>query len=303
MRWVGPALGFAIGVALVSIPVGASAHGVAGQRFFPSTFAVDDPFMNDEFSVLVHSADVSGDHAASRTTSLTVEYSKTILPGFGLQVGVPYLWLDAAGNGAASGFGNVEAAVKYQFFTSGAHETILSVGISDEFGATGAASVGAESFSTISPTFFFGKGLGDLPESMQFLRPLAVTGVLGASLPTRRITEGAENPSMLVWGFTIQYSLMYLQSAVKDVGLGAPFNRLMAVVEFPLQTCLNADCEGRTSWTVNPGVLWVGKYLEVGAAAEIPVNPQPGAGVGVFALLHLFIDDLFPRSIGRPLFP
>jgi hypothetical protein len=161
--------------------------------------------------------------------------------------------------------------------------------------------VGSESFSTISPTFFFGKGLGDLPDSLGFLRPLAITGVVGPSFPTQRTTEGAENPTTLTWGFTVQYSLMYLQSAVKDVGLGAPFNRLVALVEFPMQTCLDAGCGGQTTWTVNPGIAWIGRHVELGAAAEIPVSPS--GNVGVFALVHLFIDDLFPGSIGRPIFP
>jgi len=134
------------------------------------------------------------------------------------------------------------------------------------------------------------------------LRPLAITGVLGPSVPTQRITEGVENPATLTWAFTVQYSLMYLQSAVKDVGLGAPFNRLVVVVELPVQTCLNAGCGGQTTWTVNPGLAWIGRYLELGAAAEFPVSPESG-GVGVFVLVHLFIDDLFPGSIGRAIFP
>jgi hypothetical protein len=96
---------------------------------------------------------------------------------------------------------------------------------------------------------------------------------------------------------------MYLQSAVKDVGLGAPFNRMVAIVEFPMETCLNADCKNQTTGTVNPGIAWIGKYTELGIAAEIPMNPRSGAGTGVFVLFHVFIDDLFPKNIGRPIFP
>jgi hypothetical protein len=289
---------------LAAIPSSASAHGVAGQRFFPTTFAVDDPFMNDELSVLLHSLEANGAAGGPRvrTTSLGVGFSKRILPGFGLELEEDYLWLKSAGEEAASGFGNLSVTLKYQFLTSDAHETILSVGISDEIGGIGSSRVGAETFSTITPTFFFGKGLGDLPESVGFLRPLAITGTVGASFPTRRTTEGVENPTTLSWAFTLQYSLMYLQSAVKDGGLGAPFNRLVALVEFPLQTCLDADCAGRTTWTVNPGIAWIGKWMELAAAAEIPMTPESGTGIGVFVLLHLFLDDLFPGSIGRPIF-
>ena len=297
------ALCLALRVGLAAIPAVASAHGVAGQRFFPTTFAVDDPFMNDEFSVLLHSVEMKADAPRSRirTTSVGVGYSKTILPGFGLQLDEEYLWLHSPGDPTASGVGNLGVTLKYQFLTSDSHETILSVGLSDEIGGTGSASVGAESFSTISPMLFFGKGLGDLPESLGVLRPLAVAGVVGPSFPTQRTRGGVVNPTTLNWGFTVQYSLMYLQSAVKDIGLGSPLNRLIALVEIPLRTCLNAACVGPTTWTVNPGIVWIGKYMEVGAAAEIPVNTQPGSDIGVFVLVHLFIDDLFPGSIGRPI--
>jgi len=53
---------------------------------------------------------------------------------------------------------------------------------------------------------------------------------------------------------------------------------------------------------VNPGVAWIGKSVELAAAAEIPMTSQSGTGIGVFVLLHLFLDDLFPGSIGRPIF-
>ena len=57
-----------------------------------------------------------------------------------------------------------------------------------------------------------------------------------------------------------------------------------------------------TTGTINPGVIWVGKYYQVGVEAMIPVNRQSGTGVGGIVQLHLFLDDIFPNSIGRPLF-
>jgi hypothetical protein len=260
--------------------------------------------MNDELSLLVHSseANVGAGGPGLRTTSLGLGYSKRILPGFGVELEGEYQWLHTSGDGTERGFSNLEATLKYQFLTSDAHEAILSIGISDEIGGTGSSRVGAESFSTISPTFFFGKGFGDLPQSMGILRPLAITGAVGPSFPTERNTAGEENPTTLTWAFTVQYSLMYLQSAVKDIGLGAPFDRMVALVELPMQTCLGAGCGGQTTGTVNPGIAWIGKYLEVGAAAEIPINSQSGADVGFFVLIHVFVDDLFPGSIGRPIF-
>ncbi|HMK43790.1 MAG TPA: hypothetical protein VK445_06595 [Dissulfurispiraceae bacterium] len=291
------------------IPSTTFAHGVAGQRFFPTTFAVDDPFISDEFSLLYNSIKMNDEAGGPRiqTSSLDVAYSKRIMPNFGIEFDESYLHFHTEGDGTVNGFGNLGVNVKYQFYTSAEHETILSFGVSDEIGNTGNHSV-SDPFSTISPAFYFGKGFGDMFDSSSLLRPLAVTGVLGVNFPTSKTTTDdagvvTQNPTTLTWAFTLQYSLMYLQSVVKDVGLGQPFNRMVAVVEFPMETCLNADCKHQTTGTVNPGITWIGKYTELGIAAEIPMNPRSGAGTGVFVLFHLFIDDLFPTSIGRPIFP
>lgn len=314
MIWLRQAIGFTLIAMIAAVsPTTLYAHGVAGQRFFPTTFAVDDPFISDEFSVLYNSIKMNDEAGGPRikTSSLDVGYSKRIVPNFGIEVDESYQRLRTDGDGTVSGFGNLGVNVKYQFYTSAEHETILSVGVSDEIGNTGNHSV-SDPFSTISPAFYFGKGFGDLFDSSSFLRPLAVTGVIGLNFPSRSQTvtvndqtgelDIARNPTTLAWAFSIQYSLMYLQSAVKDIGLGQPFNRMVAVVEFPLETCLNGDCKNQTTGTVNPGIAWIGKYTELGIAAEIPMNPRSGANTGVFVLFHLFIDDLFPKSIGRPIF-
>jgi hypothetical protein len=48
-------------------------------------------------------------------------------------------------------------------------------------------------------------------------------------------------------------------------------------------------------------VIWVGNYYQVGAEAIIPVNRASGTGTGVIAQLHLYLDDIFPYTIGQPL--
>jgi len=296
------------------LPQTSWAHGIAGQRFFPTTFAVDDPFISDEFSLLYNGLTMNDPAGGPRiqSSSLDAGYSKRIMPNFGIEFDAQYQWLHTEGDGTVSGFGNLEVNVKYQFFTSDEHETILSVGVSDEIGHTGSSKIGADPFSTISPAFYFGKGFGDLPESMGYLRPLAVTGVIGPNIPLQKTTSTAndqggvdvtDNPTTLTWGFTVQYSFMYLQSFVKDVGLTAPFNRMVAIVEFANETCLNADCKNQTTSTINPGIAWIGKFTQFGVAAEVPTNSRSGAGVGVLVLFHIFVDDLFPKSIGRPIFP
>jgi hypothetical protein len=84
--------------------------------------------------------------------------------------------------------------------------------------------------------------------------------------------------------------------------LPAPVDRLIPLVEFAMETPLNRGADGPTTGTINPGVIWAGKYFQVGMEAVIPINEHTGNNVGVIAQLHFFLDDLFPHSIGRPLF-
>lgn len=282
---------------LMLIPASSWAHGFAGQRFFPTTFQVDDPFISDEFSVLI--GQMKGPDA--KTTEIDIDYSKRIVPDFGLEFHEAYLHLRGNDGSSANGWDNLGIGAKWQFLTDAEHETILSLGTDFDIGGTGASQV-ADSFTTISPGLFFGKGMGDLSPSSSFLRPFAITGVIGAGFPLESSVDGERVPTTLTWAFSLQYSLLYLQSFVKDIGLGAPFNRMILVTEFPMETCLNADCGGHTTGTINPGVVWCGKTMEFGIAAQIPVNSQSGSSVGVLGLLHLYVDDVFPHSLGRPIF-
>lgn len=292
---------------ILFVPALSWAHGFAGKRFFPTTFQVDDPFISDEFSILINR--IKGPDAM--TTELDIDYSKRILPNFGLEFHEANMHLRSEDGNSANGWDNLGIGAKWQFLTDDSRELILSVGTDMDVGGTGAHQV-ADSFSHITPAVFFGKGLGDLPESLKFIRPFAITGVIGASFPTRSKnvslnpdtgeTEIERNPTTLNWAFSVQYSLMYLQSFVKDIGLGVPFNRMILVTEFPMQTCMSADCKGQITGTVNPGVVWAGKFMEFGIAAQIPINSRSGRVVGVLGLIHLFLDDLFPKSIGRPIF-
>lgn len=284
---------------VLCLPCLSWAHGFAGKRFFPTTLAIDDPFVSDELSFLFSHIKESGDEEEPPTvaTELSAEYAKRIAPHFGISLGGAFLHLNPDGEEVENGFGNLEVGAKYQLLTSARHEALLAIGLGAEVGNTGDADVGAEPFSVLSPGIFFGKGLGDLPETMRYLRPLAITGIVAGNVPT-----DGEAATTLSWGFSVQYNLQYLQSFVKDIGLGAPFNRMIPLVELAFETCLNGDCNGDTTGTVNPGLIWFGKSLQLGAEAVVPINDRSGEHIGVLFLVHFFIDDLFPHSLGRPLF-
>ena len=291
----------------------ASAHGLAGKRFFPATLVIEDPFVADELSfptVSYRKLPASGDEPATRETDFSVDVSKRVTANIGVGFGATYRQLRPEGGDTQRGFDNLSANVKYQFYQNAEHETIMSAGIDWDIGSSGSKRVGAESFSTFTPALFFGRGFGDLPENLKFLRPFAVTGQLGIGIPSRASSTSVSDegdvsverhPNTLQWGFAFQYSIPYLQSFVQDMGLREPFNRMIFVVETPMTTALNRAASGTTG-TVNPGILWASRSIQLAIEAQIPVNSRSGSRVGWIAQVHFFLDDLFPNSIGRPIF-
>jgi len=308
---------------IVALVLGAApaawAHGMIGQRFFPATLAIDDPFVADELSLPTVSFmrfGRAGDSPAFRQTDISGEFSKRLSPNLGFSLGGNLTILDPDHAKTEAGFDNMEVSLKYVFWKSAPHETLLSAGISWDVGGTGSKRIGAESFDTVTPKLFFGKGMGDVPDSLGFLKPLAVTGAFGVNLPTRRFNktitvsdEGGDeegggghveiekelNPKVVQWGFTLQYNLQYLQSFVRDVGIPAPFNRMIPIVEVALETPVEGPESGRTTGTVNPGIIWFGRYVQLGLELQIPINRASGKGVGVLGQLHFYLDDIAPN--------
>ncbi|MEZ5970390.1 MAG: hypothetical protein R3C31_01105 [Hyphomonadaceae bacterium] len=280
---------YALAVAALSLCMASNthAHGFAGNRFFPGTIAVEDPAVADELAL--PAASFQDDEA-----EYEIEWGKRITPNFGVSIGGA--WVDGED---AQGWSNLSTGLKYQFLTSAETETILAAGVEVEWGGTGDADI-AEDTTTISPTFYFGHGFGDAPE---WARPFAVTGAIGYVVPTEAHDEGGDPiPTVLEYGFTLQYSLPYLAAHVRDHGFPDWVNQLTPLVEVTLeQPVRNGGGEGVTG-TVNPGVLWTGRHIQLGAEAMIPINDESGDDVGFALQLHVFLDDLFPHSLGRPIF-
>lgn len=310
------------GVALVfAFLTESAAHEIVGNRFFPATLGIDDPGVNDELSIPTISAFKTGDDPSFKQRNISGEFSKRITEAFAVSFGSTHTRLSSPGGitgMGANGFQNLETTFKYRVFKDPVHEFVMSVGLNVEWGRTGAQSIGAEQFNTYTPTLYFGKGFGDLPDSLPWLRPVAITGQVGYAVPGRQSTTtfgidpGTGDPMvdtefharLLRWGGTIQYSLPYLKTAVIDLGLPDFINRLIPIVEATFQTPVgNTFTSGTvTTGTINPGVLWVGNTFQIGVEALIPINRQSGSAVGVIAQLHLYLDDIDPRGIGKPIF-
>src|SRR5499425_3154623 len=248
---------------------GADAHGLIGKCFLPATLTIDDPFVADELSLPTVShikTPASSDSPATKETDLSAEFSKRLTPDLGVSLGGTYTILDQEHDVTLKGFDNMEVSLKYVFFRNPEHQLLLAAGLGWEVGGTGSRDI-ADSFDRVTPQIFWGKCLGDLPDSVSFLQPLVFTGIFGVSMPTRHANKVVStdpdtgdvdihrfaNASIAQWGFSIQYDLYYLQSFVRDIGLRAPFNRL------------------------------------------IPVNDRTGKNVGVIGQLHFYLDDIAPQ--------
>ncbi|HUA68060.1 MAG TPA: hypothetical protein VMA13_05885 [Candidatus Saccharimonadales bacterium] len=287
------------GAALTAIGLGncstAQAHGFVGDRFFPPTIATDDPFATDELLFPSVSYFKSAGSPAIATTDVGFEFDKEIFPKFALGFAGDYLYQKPDGQPSASGWDNFSLSAKYQLWENVPHEAIFSAGMEWDMGGTGSKQVGADSANTFTPTIYFGKGFGDLPDSLNYAKPFALAGTLGEDLPT------SANPNNLQWGLALEYNLPYLQSEVKNIGLPAPFKHMIPLVEFAFTTPENRG-GGPTTGTINPGILYENNYFQLGAEAIIPANSDTGSQVGAIVQLQIYIDDIWPKLFGYPVF-
>ncbi len=290
----------------------ASAHGIAGNRLFAGTLSFDDPAVADEailplFSYLNYPT--QGSNVSENRIHAAFDRLLTPTVAFTVESGwVHQNWPI----GHTAGADKTSIGFKYEAYRDNRHEALLSVGLAWGIGHSGAAAVGADAPNTIQPGVFFGKGFGDLPASFSWLRPFAVTGSLVDDVPvgSSRATALAPNLSTgrfdpvlfpgvetLRWGFSIQYSTLYLTNRF-DNGppKNEPLNQLVPIVEFKFDSPRGQY----TAATANPGFVYVAMAWQIGVEAILPLNRAGGNGTGFRAQLLLFLDDLMPSVFGKP---
>jgi len=291
----------------------ARAHGIAGNRLFPGTMSFDDPAVMDELVLNGTSSKhppQSGDDVVDNTFSW--EFSRLLTPTLSLSVSNGYIQRNW-GATSRSGFDETSFMLKTLLWQNDLHEVMISAGFAGGIGTSGAQGVGANQFSTVGPSLFFGKGFGDAPNGLAWLRPFAVTGVLSAEIPTSRTSMILDNslPGQLVpepfststilhWGLSIQYSTFYLTPRFTPGRLPnqEPVYQFIPLVEFAVDSPVGKPSVA----TVNPGLVYVADKYQIGAEAILPLNSAAGHSTGVRAQLLLFTDDLLPSLFGKPLF-
>jgi len=293
-------------VPLVALPSllassAAQAHGFVGDRFFPATLLTDDPFVADEMSLPTGVFNPTGPDG-SKQIDLGVDISKRLTSDIGITISDQWSHLKPQGMPGVTGLETLNTVFDWQFFKNAPHEATAMVGMNASWAHTGrVAALGADDFTTLSPLLDFGKGFGDLPDSVPWLRPFAITGNLSVDFPTKTQSAGNPNPNNFNYGFAFEYSLPYLQQNVKDIGLPDPFKWMIPLVEISYSTALNRGQAGQKIGTIQPGIIWSGQYFQIGAEAIIPATRLTGHGYGGIVQLHFYLDDMFPNSFGRPL--
>jgi hypothetical protein len=292
----------AVWLVIMFAPSAARAHGFVGDRFFPATILTDDPFVADEMSLPTFTLNPTGPDG-SKEIDLGIDISKRLTPDIGITISDQWEHLKPSGMPSATGLGTLNTQLDWQFFKNAPHEATAMLGINSSWAHTGRVqALGADDFTTLSPLIDFGKGFGDLPDNLPWIRPFAITGNLSVDFPTKTESAGTPNPNNFNYGFAFEYSLPYLEQNVKDIGLRPPFSQMIPLVEVAYSTALNRGQGGQTIGTVQPGIIWSGQYFQIGAEAIIPTTRQTGHGYGGLVQLHFYLDDIFPNSFGRPLF-
>src|SRR6202166_2324939 len=300
-----------------------------GDRFFPSTLATTVPtpadFYNPPYFVKLP------DTATTREFDIPTTYSRLVTKDWSVFFTETFRVIEDANRGTRSGFDNLVIGTQYQLYTNPEHQFVVTVGGTAAIGGTGAPGI-ASSFSTLTPTVYIGKGFGDLPDSVAWLRPLTISATVAVAVPTDSVTltslgttnipradTGAFtspttlltgpttlsetiNPKILQLGFSLEYSLVTNSyTGANRTGTRYP-EGWVPLAEFTTATPLNGPLVGRTTGTVNPGFIWVSRYLQVGVEAIIPMDAHSGRDVGARAQAHLYLPAIFPDFYSKPIF-
>ena len=290
----------------------AQAHGIAGNRLFPGTLSFDDPAVSDDFAITasMNGRLFEGLDVTDRSVNLAFARLLTPTLSLGMDAGLTRrTW----GRVSQMGAMGTNLTLKGEIYRDDLHETLVSASLVYGIGNSGSQRVGAAAPSTVQSGLYFGRGFGDLPEEMSWLRPFGITGALALEVPTRGASTNLayqpaggdftavriRNVETLHWGFAVQYSSLYRTSRFTPGRLPdtEPLHQFVPLIEF----AFDSPRGRKTTGTVNPGIAYVADTWQVAAELVVPLNRLSGRGYGARVQVLYFIDDLMPSVFGKPL--
>ena len=295
----------------------ACAHAVCGSRVFPVTLTLDDPGVADELTLpqaTYTRVAADGGPGPGHDTNVAFEYDKRLTDTIGFAFNDDYSVNQTNNAKTQTGWDDLTITAKWAKCIMPDSDFQLGFGVIREFGRTGTSHIGADAYGNTAPTVYFGKGLDEIPVPM--LQPFQITGELSYAVAdkglksidttdpaTGMVSVGSNNGNSNQWigAFSIQYSIPYLQNTIKDFGLPEPIAHLIPLVEVDWTSPSSSPSDTPTTWTAAPGVIYLRSWYQVGLEALVPLNKAAGTNVGFIVQFHVFIDDLYPNSIGAPL--
>jgi hypothetical protein len=162
----------------------AHAHGIAGNRFFPGTLSFDDPAVADE-AIVPNFSTFKRPNEGGNIVDNRFDWAFFRLLTPTLQVGIDGTWVQRNwGNSRGSGFDVTNLSIKGLAYRNDLHEIIVSAGLGWGIGHSGARGIAANAPDLLEAGIFFGKGFGDLPDGLSWLRPFGITGAVSLEHPT-----------------------------------------------------------------------------------------------------------------------
>ena len=189
-------------------------HAVCGARIFPATLAIDDPGVLDELTLPAVSYVPFNSDGAHEVGRASFSWTKTITPGMSVVIGSGPTWEHPGGYG----WNGLDTELQWQALCLPDAEFMFKVGFDIGSAGTGTGMLaGSGGQNTYSPLVVAGLGFGTLPESVKYLRPLAITAEFSTTSPGQDWTAGVPNVSTFNWGFTLQYSLPYFNTQLAEI--------------------------------------------------------------------------------------
>jgi hypothetical protein len=287
----------ALAIACLGLAEPAAAYTASGDRNFAATLVLPQLAPGDEtyFNYSMQPLNSGGPGTPNRTSNFNAVLGKTITDDLGIFIEETYTWDHLQGGGTAYGWQNQDGSIRYQVLNNIDHEFLMSLGLDRETGGTGAGRVGASPSGATSPQIYFAKGLGDL--DVGYLRPLAITTYNAVTF-----ADTAPRPDVSNNGFTIEYSIPYLESKVQAFDLPNIVRQLTPMTEVLFTSPVGRSYGARTTALIAPGVSYNGGGWELAAEAMVPVTRATGSGIGVTVQLHIALDFfLADTPLGHPL--
>ena len=286
----------------------AIAHGVVGKRLFIEPLITEDANPKNELDFPILEIIQT---PAGHLIGFNYSFEKKLLPKFSVSFDNSIVSFEPNGQKSVLGFGNVGFGAKYALFSNESHEFIFSPAFHVE-APTGNTRLGADSFTTWTPSLTYAKGFGDLPARgvLNWLRPFALQGDFAADFPAGASPSAgaAKVPHV---DAVVEYSFPYFNAFVRHAdskyslgdggfrmgsSIGAIAGDLFPFVDFNFSWVpVNQGNGLRPLGYIRPGVVYVGHRFEIGGAAELPANNFTGRSPGGMLILDLFIDDVFPK--------